>query len=130
MSVPETNWCETWSLPNEASLRNKLEYYTQPLTLQASLILSQEISPFFSTDFKIRTTFRWFTVRFQNSLYRHFAIESVPDPLKAYGFFVFLVQISGVGGWVSRNPNIVKWTLPNYEFGLIVLQMHTVVCLL
>ncbi len=36
---------------------------------------------------------------------------------KAYGFLVLFVQISGVGGRVSRNPNIVRvlGTLPKYK---------------
>ena len=28
--------------------------------------------------------------------------------MKAYGFLFLFVRISGVGGWVSRNPNIVR----------------------
>ncbi len=54
--------------------------------------------PFFSTDFKIRTTFRLGWVGGLR-----------PDGCSDFKMcFILLVQISGVDGWVSRNANIVQ----------------------
>ncbi len=35
-------------------------------------------------------------------------VEMMIIKFEAYGFFALFVQILEVGGWVSRNPNVVR----------------------